>query len=397
MNYRPNEKISMATNITETPLLIKREINATLYGNFPSSLASCLILATILFLELYISHSLGPILTREYLTIWYVALLSVLILRVLLLFWYHYTKSNSNLIEIQYYLFFLGAMLTAATFGILVSILMPSDIFYQTFVLIIISGIVAGAVQSLNPSYTICISYMFVLIVPALSWLAIEILKGHSMYIGIFISIILFCFFSVVVAKRNYLFLIDNIRLKYENITMNSRIMEQATHDMLTGLFNRYYLHDYIDLEIARSKRNKRKFAILMIDIDKFKYYNDKYGHDIGDLVLYKTANLLSSLIRSSDIVCRYGGDEFIILMNETTKEDALSLANRLLEASDKLAIHIYNKAIEKISLSIGISSYPENGDTDDILITAADKAMYQAKLKKHAIALAKPGDLMHE
>lgn len=362
--------------------VIKYELVALLYANYPVVLVSTFIIATIVYLELLLSNTSGPFLTPTTLTLWYLIAIIVLFMRYKLLLWYDKTKSNKKKLAMHYYLFSIGALLTSASFGILISILMPNDIAHQAFVLIIVSGIIAGATQSLNSDYVLNILYLFVILIPLLLWEALQIYLGNTVYIGIFIAMMLFGAFSILVARRNYKVLIHNIRLKHSNLRMSMMLEKQATHDLLTGLFNRYYLLDYLDLEIIRSKRKHGQLALLMLDIDGFKHFNDSYGHDVGDKVLSEVGHFLMSSIRGNDVVCRYGGDEFILILTETDREGALKRAEQML-SSQSPTILLPDNTTEKINFSIGISLCPENGDTPDALIKSADMAMYRAKQKR--------------
>ncbi|MCX7920862.1 MAG: diguanylate cyclase [Clostridia bacterium] len=177
----------------------------------------------------------------------------------------------------------------------------------------------------------------------------------------------------------------------------NSRLIKSATTDMLTGLYNRQVLHKKLEEEQNRMRRysdkNQSGFSILFIDLDNFKYYNDTFGHRIGDLILYMFADILKKVTRENDFVVRYGGDEFIIVLPEVGLQDASDVAKRILS---KLANQDYfqqdiesflNRSVEipekyRLSCSIGISEYNLNANYNDTdaIIQDADKALYYAK-----------------
>jgi len=159
----------------------------------------------------------------------------------------------------------------------------------------------------------------------------------------------------------------------------NERLNNLAHYDQLTEIPNRYLLFDRLSHLIEQSNRNETSFAILYIDLDNFKSINDSKGHTFGDLVLKEASLRLKQSIRNSDTVGRIGGDEFIVLLEEISGKDDISMLAEILV--DKLHEDlIINGEVCNMSGSIGIATYPEDGQTTDQLLTAADKAMYKAK-----------------
>jgi diguanylate cyclase (GGDEF)-like protein/PAS domain S-box-containing protein len=160
-----------------------------------------------------------------------------------------------------------------------------------------------------------------------------------------------------------------------------ARLEHLAHYDHLTKIPNRYLLLDRLEHLIAQSERNKNSFALLYIDLDKFKIINDTKGHAFGDQVLVETAFRLKQLIRNSDTIARIGGDEFVLLLEKiSNKGDVLALIKTLTETLNKEFI-IYDEKLE-VSCSIGVAIYPDNGSTTDTLLATADHAMYKAKHK---------------
>lgn len=162
--------------------------------------------------------------------------------------------------------------------------------------------------------------------------------------------------------------------------TLQAQLREQATRDSLTGLFNRRYLEDALTREFQRAERDKSDVCLIMLDIDGFKAFNDTYGHDAGDVLLKKLGETLSSEVRSSDISCRYGGEEFLIVMPGTTLEIGYERAEHLRNAFLSLDIEHLGVKLEA-TLSIGVATYPHYGDTWEKVLHAADQAMYAAKV----------------
>jgi diguanylate cyclase (GGDEF)-like protein len=149
--------------------------------------------------------------------------------------------------------------------------------------------------------------------------------------------------------------------------------------DSLTGLYNRRYLEEALDREFSRAEREKSTVCVVMMDIDGFKAFNDTHGHDAGDLLLRRLGDFLRSEVRSSDISCRYGGEEFLIVMPGALLENGYERAENLRAAF--LALDIEHQGVKlRATLSIGVAIYPKHGETWVEVLHAADLAMYAAK-----------------
>ena len=156
-------------------------------------------------------------------------------------------------------------------------------------------------------------------------------------------------------------------------------IEKLAYYDTLTGLPNRTLFYNVAEKFLEDSKRNNKKLGLMFIDIDRYKRINDMYGHKIGDKVLAEVANILTKCTRKNDIVSRHGGDEFLILLPDIKDyNNYRTIASRIANANKKINIH--DDIQIEISLSIGVSFYPRDGDDIDQLISKADKAMYYVK-----------------
>jgi diguanylate cyclase (GGDEF)-like protein len=170
------------------------------------------------------------------------------------------------------------------------------------------------------------------------------------------------------------------LQLQIERVELlQSQLREMAVRDSLTNLFNRRYLQEMLEVEFARSRRSGTSLAILMIDSDHLKEINDKHGHKAGDDFLVHIAEVLRGSIRAGDIACRYGGDEFVVVLGNVAEMIALERAEKLREGIAKHSILYKNEKVS-ISVSIGIVVFPDHGSSAELLLQRADQALYRAK-----------------
>jgi diguanylate cyclase (GGDEF)-like protein len=160
---------------------------------------------------------------------------------------------------------------------------------------------------------------------------------------------------------------------------LETKLREQADRDPLTGLFNRRYLEPVLERELARCERANLPLTVMLVDVDHFKRVNDHYGHPAGDAVLRALAELLRSTVRASDVACRFGGEEFLLLLPEMPSEAAAGCAERLRARWEASEVRAGKHAIAS-TLSIGLATYPGRADTPESLVKAADLALYDAK-----------------
>jgi diguanylate cyclase (GGDEF)-like protein len=164
----------------------------------------------------------------------------------------------------------------------------------------------------------------------------------------------------------------------------NARLFAQTEHlaatDGLTGLYNHRHLHQAMDRMLERCRREERSLAVIMLEIDNFKRYNDTYGHQRGDEVLRIVADLLRKGSRANDLVARYGGDEFMIVLPDTGKETAGEVGERLRRAIEAYPFRLGENIVTNVTLSVGIAASPDDGETVDALVDSVDRAQYSAK-----------------
>jgi diguanylate cyclase (GGDEF)-like protein len=180
--------------------------------------------------------------------------------------------------------------------------------------------------------------------------------------------------------RRQFITMSDHLSLALANINLRESLKLQAIRDPLTNLYNRRYLDEALQTEIHRAKRNNHSIGIMMIDIDYFKKFNDSFGHDAGDYTLQLVGSLLAKFIRGDDIACRYGGEEFTLVLPATEPELLKERAEQLNQAARELELTYRNRSLGHISLSIGIAVLPQHGEDAETVIATADKALYQAK-----------------
>jgi diguanylate cyclase (GGDEF)-like protein/PAS domain S-box-containing protein len=172
----------------------------------------------------------------------------------------------------------------------------------------------------------------------------------------------------------------EQLSLILANLRLRDTLRNQSIRDPQTGLFNRRYMEDSLDRELSRAERSEKPVVVAMLDIDHFKHLNDTYGHSAGDAVLRDWSSLLKSRFRGSDIVCRYGGEEFVIILPEISVDNARQRLEQLRQDLRRVAVRRDGQTIEDVTVSMGIAYYPVHGRTNQSLLHAADKALYRAK-----------------
>jgi len=172
----------------------------------------------------------------------------------------------------------------------------------------------------------------------------------------------------------------DHISLSLSNLKLRDTLRHQAIHDSLTGLFNRRYLEETLERELHRVQRKEAPLGVIMLDLDHFKRFNDTYGHAAGDNLLRTLGQLLQTQVRQEDVACRYGGEEFVLILPEAPLEVVLTRAEEIRQMVPRLQVFQEGKLLESTTVSLGVAMFPEHGATGQDVLRAADDAMYRAK-----------------
>ncbi|HVA40980.1 MAG TPA: PAS domain S-box protein [Candidatus Binataceae bacterium] len=172
----------------------------------------------------------------------------------------------------------------------------------------------------------------------------------------------------------------DGLALTLANLKLRESLKEESIRDPLTALFNRRYLSETLAREFARARRAGAPLAVVMLDVDHFKRFNDRFGHSAGDVVLRELGAFLKRSIRADDLACRYGGEEFCLILPQTGRDGAQQRAESIRAGVARLALKSEGGALEPVTLSLGVALFPEDGDSAESLMRAADVALYQAK-----------------
>ncbi|MHC1783228.1 MAG: PAS domain S-box protein [Anaerolineaceae bacterium] len=172
----------------------------------------------------------------------------------------------------------------------------------------------------------------------------------------------------------------EHTAMAMANLRLRNTLRNQSLRDALTGLYNRRFLEETLEREFSRADRHDHHIGFIIIDMDGLKETNDRLGHDAGDLTLQTLADFLRTNIRSEDIACRFGGDEFVLILPDANQADTLARAVQLHESSNQLTAYYNGKPLKPISFSLGVASFPENGSDAKTVLKAADDALLRAK-----------------
>lgn len=172
----------------------------------------------------------------------------------------------------------------------------------------------------------------------------------------------------------------EQVALALANLRLRETLRSQSILDPLTGVYNRRFMEETLAREIRRAERGQRELSVLIFDLDHFKQFNDTHGHEAGDALLRELGQLLKSSIRGGDVACRFGGEEFVLIIPETNLESARERAEELRQKTRQLTVLHRGQALGVVTMSVGVAAYPQNGDAAEALLRAADSALYRAK-----------------
>ena len=242
------------------------------------------------------------------------------------------------------------------------------DKWITIFLGIILAALIGYMVIHVSSAAIVTLS--FVSIYSAYIIFAYFIMKYHNLWIGIVYPLML-----------GFIIFISAFVVKY---IIKSRDFEQqyllATTDGLTELYNHRYFQEQMKMQVEQAKRYEAPFSLIIIDIDFFKKFNDTFGHQAGDAVLRQVAQLLKQSVRTTDIVCRYGGEEMSIILPNTSKEMSVSTAEKICKRVASKRFRLNNYQESNVTISLGVASFPDDGETPAQIIEMEDKRLYQSK-----------------
>ncbi len=174
--------------------------------------------------------------------------------------------------------------------------------------------------------------------------------------------------------------IIEMASMAIASLNLRSRLEHQSVCDGLTGLYNRHFMETALDRELRRADRQETPVALFMVDVDHFKKFNDDFGHHAGDNILRQVARILKDTVRGEDILCRYGGEEFVAILPDLSFESALERAQQLRRVVSEARPDFWTDGLHGVTISIGVAMYPQHADSAETLLRAADRALYEAK-----------------
>lgn len=181
----------------------------------------------------------------------------------------------------------------------------------------------------------------------------------------------------------------SQIAVQLASLQLRETLRERSIRDPLTYLFNRRFLEESLEVALMRAARNMQSLSVVLVDIDHFKRFNDTFGHDAGDQVLKSIADLLRTFFRASDICCRYGGEEFAIILPDSSLQNAVVRANALRTEAKRLDLNYDGQNLGAITVSAGVATFPEHGSSSEVLLKSADRSLYESKASGRDVVTA--------
>ncbi len=248
------------------------------------------------------------------------------------------------------------------------SLIHKASLPYNVLITLVLSCAVAFTVFRIRSVYVSLILFVFLTI--AYLYFTTYVMDKYNVWVWLVIPIA--CSIFIFICSFIIKYLIKSRDFDYT--------YKLATTDGLTELYNHRFFQEKIRQKIVQAEKNKSNFSLILIDIDFFKKFNDKYGHQAGDAVLKHVANTLKKNVRTEDFVCRYGGEEMTIILNNANKDVAIKTAQDICKIIADKKYELTPELEVNITISLGVSTYPENGTTPTELIEYADKCLYKAK-----------------
>src|ERR1700722_5632549 len=186
--------------------------------------------------------------------------------------------------------------------------------------------------------------------------------------------------FEQTIISRRANAVAERISFALANLKLRELLRNQSIRDPLTGLFNRRYLEESLTRELNRANRTGRIVSLVMLDLDHFKHFNDTFGHQVGDILLKEVAGVIKRRGRAGAFACRYGGEEFSLILAEVDTEGTYKCVESIRESIKHLSLHHRGQTLGTITVSAGIATFPTHGSTMEDLIRCADEALYRAK-----------------
>jgi two-component system cell cycle response regulator len=260
---------------------------------------------------------------------------------------------------------------------------------------LVIFMIVGGPYDAVNDKITFEVYYLVVMAMSLRQDRRICVLVG-SLIVAQYAAMVLFVMnhydihalnagrpwsgqFNTVDQWTRLILLSSAVFISYAYVARSQTLVNRAIRDPMTGLLNRGYFDTLFDYEIERARRYGQHFAVVVLDADHFKKVNDRYGHAAGDAVLKVLAKALAANLRESDVIVRFGGEEFVLLLHDTDAAEAVAKAHALRQAVERLVVGAPQHAIQ-FTLSAGVAVYPDDGTIAHVLLSRADQRLLQAK-----------------
>lgn len=344
------------------------------------SILASLFCATVLFIGLHDAHTNLVLLNGWYVSFWCISLFQSVVI-----YFFSQVKKPQEYLHIRRFLFYLCIFLGAAAWGIVGIIFFPYASEEQKMLMILIlAGVTAGVVPALSVIFSGVVLYLLLALVPYI--LAIQIVIQRPVFMLFNATLVAYLCYLILLSYKTHKVIykiislqISNEKLFHKLASANRKLSEMATQDPLTQINNsRFFYASFMDA-IERAKTNKEMVALLYIDIDKFKTINDNFGHQVGDEALLGVVKAIKSTLRRSDHVFRVGGDEFAVVIEHAHKKQDINFIAEKICNTMNMPI-VVDEHILQITISMGISIYPDDGEDVELLEKVADKAMYQVK-----------------